>query len=402
MVTKKFCVIGFVAVVQVGVATTSDRTATTPYSAFILSSVIESVHVKIKKETSETLAHDSLAPLGAPITSYPSSSVPFSFRVMTLNIGNAPNELKKFPHLVDALSWNARKKRICKQVLDESPDLIGFQEIRNENEHSPILADLWAELGKHGYEFLTFRNCPDDLAFINTIAYKTKKLAVDTTTRWWASETPDRFSDSWGNGWGRVVLMATVRPIITKMVKNNKIPHPDYTALPIKFVNVHNGLNHQERMNSNRVHVQQIEKLVGDEECIVVVVGDFNSFPDDGGAQELKIFADAGYTAVLNNLKTSDGVSVSGTFLGYSFDKFKSPKDRFGSQVDHVFVKVFSKKHDFQSECHVNAKKYNGQPESKAATETELLVDPQGKDLRDEFCSDHLPGIVDIDITSKS
>jgi endonuclease/exonuclease/phosphatase family metal-dependent hydrolase len=321
---------------------------------------------------------------------------PFTLRVMTYNVCNTP-EIYKDPKIKETFSWASRKERIFKQILEESPDIIGFQEIRNEPEGS-VLSDLWAGLGAHGYEFVTFRNNPHEFALLNTIAYKAKKVSLDKTNRWWASETPDQFSDSWGNGWGRVALMASFYPITTKNVRGQNIPSPDYDQPPIHVVNVHHGLKHTERMNSNRVLVEKVDELVGKKLGMVVITGDFNSFPDDGGQQELNVLKDAGYQEVFE-LKTSDGIAVSGSFIGYSFDKFRSPKEKLGSQVDHVFVKMLSKNCVYTSKSHVNVKKYDGSDnEVKAKSEAELLIDCEGKELRDSFCSDHLPGIVDIEV----
>lgn len=345
------------------------------------------------------------APAPAPFLAVASAAqsnaqVPYNFRVMTTNVCN-PVEVQRNPELFKKFSWTTRKERIFKQILDEKPDLIGFQEIRDEAGGSSV-GDLWAGLGKHGYDFVSFRNGPNALAFINTIGYKVNKFALTDTNHWYASETPDQYSDSWGNGWGRVVLMATVRPIVAKMVKNQAIPSPDYDTLPIHFVNLHNGLTHVEKMNSNRVHVQEIEKLMSNKEGMVIVVGDFNTFPQEGGAEEVQVWTDAGYKETLCNLKTAEGIPVSGTFSGFSYDKFKSPKGTIGGgQLDHVFVKVFSKKHDFKSDCHVNLKRYNGNPEIQAKSEAELLIGPDGEDLRDTLCSDHVPGIVDLQVFTK-
>ena len=304
-----------------------------------------------------------------------------AFRAMTYNVCN-PAEVQRDPELFKKFSWSSRKEKIFKQILEESPDFIGFQEVRNEEGGSSV-ADIWAGLGKHGYEIVSFRNNPHDLSMINTVGYKAKSFVLDKTHRWWASETPEQFSDSWGNGWGRVVLMGTFRSIVEQNVRGQKVPHPDYAQLPIHFVNLHNGLKHVERMNSNRVHVQQIEKLVGSEECVVVVTGDFNCFPDDGGVEELKIWTDAGYKEALCDLKTGNGVPVSGTFLGYSYDKFKAPKGKLGAQLDHIYVKVFSKKHAAKFASHVNLNRHDGSADAKAKSESELLIAPDGTDLRD-------------------
>lgn len=199
-----------------------------------------------------------------------------AFRVMTYNVCNMVGIYKK-PELRERFAWSVRKNRIFKQIIDESPDIIGFQEIRNEPEGS-VLADLWQGLGSHGYEFITFRNNPSDLSLFNTIGYKFKKFALDKINRWWASETPDKFSDSWGNGYGRVALMATFFPTKKVAVGKDETLAPNYDQLPIHMVNVHHGMKHDERLNSNKVLVNQVAERSGNKSCVVVVTGDFNDW----------------------------------------------------------------------------------------------------------------------------
>lgn len=122
---------------------------------------------------------------------------------------------------------------------------------------------------------------------------------------------------------------------------------------------------------------------------------------DDGGAQERAILTDAGYKDALDNLTTDDGIKVTGTMNPFSYDAVQPEKGKFGGQPDHVYVKLLSKLHTYRSKSHVNVKKYDGtDADNKARTEAELVMDAQGKSLRDTFCSDHLPGIVDIEIVA--
>lgn len=322
-----------------------------------------------------------------------------SFRVMTINVCH-PAEVQRNPELYKKFSWPSRKDRIFSQILDEQPDIIGFQEIRNEPNASAV-ADIWSALGKHGYEMVSFRNNPSELSFINVIAYKTGKFFSDKMYRWWVSETPDRFSDDWGNGWGRVSLMLTLYPLCKKLTRGQDVLSPNYALDPIHVVNIHNGLKHVERMHANQILVDQVEKMVRETKGTVVVTGDFNCFPDDGGAEELRVLTDAGYKEALDDLKTSDGVKVSGTFIGYSYDRFRSPKEKLGTQLDHIFVKP-ALGALMKSVSHINLKKYDGNTEATPArTEAELLLASDGSETRDQFCSDHAAGIADIEIVAQ-
>lgn len=316
-------------------------------------------------------------------------------RIMSYNVCH-PVEIQKNEDLFKRFSWDSRKERVFKLILDESPDVVCFQEIRNEKDGNSV-ADIWNALGKQGYDVISFRNNPSSLSFVNVIAYKTSKLALDKTYRWWASNTPDQFSDSWGNGWGRVTLMAKFYPV-TKNAKN--VECPDFEAEPIYVANLHNGLKHVERLNANINTVKQIDQLV--QRGHVFVCGDYNSFPDDGGGEELKIFENAHFKDLSKNLKTAEGVAVSGSFIGFSYDKYRSPEGTFGSQLDHIFYKCFtnSNKQQYKFDCHVNVQKYNDRLEIQAKTERDLLIGQNGKETRDDFPSDHLPLIVDAQPSS--
>ena len=317
-------------------------------------------------------------------------------KVMTFNICH-PAEVQRNPELAKRFSWSERKKGIFSQILHENPDILGLQEVRNEEGGSSV-ADIWDGLGRHGYNIVSFPNNASPLSFINTIAYKGDKLVLDSTNRWWTSETPDCFSDTWGNGWGRLSLMITLFPIIKKQVGKQVIPYPNYAQGGIRVVNIHNGLKHDERMHANEILVEQIKKLATS--GVVIVTGDFNCFPDDGGAEELEILKKAGYQEALTDLKTTTGVPVSGTYLGYSYDKFRSPTGKLGTQLDHIFFRAIDPRKKISiTRSHVSLAKRDGTA-ALGTTEAELLADPDGKECRDEFSSDHAAGIAELVISN--
>ena len=61
--------------------------------------------------------------------------------------------------------------------------------------------------------------------------------------------------------------------------------------------------------------------------------------------------------------------------------------------MDHIFIKTNSPDISYTSESYVNVKRYNGNDNPFARTEGELLAGLDGKGNRDEFPSDHIPGI---------
>lgn len=153
-------------------------------------------------------------------------------------------------------------------------------------------------------------------------------------------------------------------------------------------------------MRTNQVLVEKIRELTKIDKGFVVIAGDMSTYSyQNYGEKELSILKENGYFDASKYLKTFDGIKVSGTFIGYSNDFHKCPKNKFGDHLDHVFVKnQLPDKQTYETKCHVNDKKYTHLDLIPAETETDLLQGPDGEDIRDEFPSDHLPVIVDITI----
>ncbi|KIC74689.1 hypothetical protein DB42_AZ00440 [Neochlamydia sp. EPS4] len=332
-----------------------------------------------------------------------------SIKIMSYNVCNSDKVAKD-----SSLCWESRKGRIFKLILEESPDIICFQEIRNAD-NICVMADLWNNLGNKEYDIISFRNNPTPASFINVIAYKMSVLSLDKVFRWWPSEkTPYQLSDDWGDGWGRVTLMAKFYPLTYQEVKNKKVMWPNFNKEPLYVVNLHNCLELEKRCQANKNTVERIKQEVKGgkkEEEIkghVFVCGDYNNFPDNkddnghGGSDELKYFTDQGYEEVSSELylKTTEEavekkVRVSGTFIGFSNDPYPPPEpNTFGAQLDHILYKHFPTPlvNKINFDYYVNPKKYFEDRENEVSSEKEALYDHHtGESLRDKFPSDHLP-----------
>ena len=318
------------------------------------------------------------------------------FRVMTYNVchvvgmADQPNK--------EHLAWSYRKDRIMQQVRDISPDIVGFQEIRDEKGVSAV-ADLWLGLGDYGYEIVTSRNSPSEESEINTIAYKRNRFALSHTNTWEVFDSStNNYADFKSRGRRRSVLMLSLKPVVVRMLMNGVWePMVDENHLPIHVVNVHNSLKYEDRVASNLKMMTHITRLIGWQGGAVVVLGDFNNTPlsqeVDG---DMNVLKNNGYKELLNDLKTEKGIPVSGTFIGYSYDNFQAPRGKLGSQIDHIFMKILSSQLGYQSLSHVNLNTYNGTDNLDAETEEALL-----EGSRDRFPSDHVPGIADIVLYTK-
>lgn len=334
-----------------------------------------------------------------------------SLKIMSYNVCHS-DKVARDPYLC----WESRKDRIFKLILDEFPDIICFQEMRNTKEGC-VMADLWINLGNNGYDIISLRNNPSAGSFINVIAYKMSVLSLDKVYRWWASEkSPYQLSDDWGKGWGRLTLMAKFYPLIDKEIDKTEVKWPDFDKEPLYVVNLHNGLDVKERCKANENTVNRIKQQVK-KTGHVFVCGDYNNFPEDEGEKELNFFKDANYEEISSPLTTKEGIPVAGTFIGFSNDSYqiKNP-GTFGAQLDHIFYKHFPTTVVNKSmfKCYVNAKKYFDNPANRAPSEEKLLPNSKdkkvlverdflythtGESLRDKFPSDHLPLIVEVDLS---
>jgi len=313
----------------------------------------------------------------------------FEFSIMTYNVCNfygMANSLE-----ASHITWEKRKERIFTLILDEKPDLIGFQELRDDNGKSTI-KDLWNGLGGDGYEIIHYKYDSSPSSYMNAIAYNSKKFMLRETYNWWLSSSPYVCSRIIEKERPRRVLMLSLYPI-----KNEC--EIDYHC-PIHIANVHNSVNHEIKMEINRILVEEIDFRTSLNSGIVILTGDFNTLINDSQktANELAVLNKAGYKELLKTLVTKNGIPVSGTFSGYSCDRYKIKKDTLGGQLDHIFLKTISPDISYTSKSHVNVKRYNGNDNGNARTEAELLAGLDGKGDRDEFPSDHIPGIVALKV----
>ena len=125
------------------------------------------------------------------------------FRYMTFNLCNTPQMDKDKSY--EGLRFSDRLEKITAIIKELAPDVIGFQEVR-DYEGGSVMSDLWRTLSPLGYRIKFQEGSPDKLAVYNVIAYKTSRLWPQTVHSWWNSETPNKVSDSYGNGWPRACI----------------------------------------------------------------------------------------------------------------------------------------------------------------------------------------------------
>lgn len=347
-----------------------------------------------------------------------STPITASFRYMTFNLCNMPQMDKDKAY--DGLRFSDRLDKIVAVIKALSPDVIGLQEVR-DYEGGTVMADLWRRLGPLGYRIHSQEGNPHEFTVYNAIAYKAAKVWPQTISSWWNSDTPDEVSCSYGNGWPRAVLAIEFYPIKQVTMHRQKQgsgepvsfnrPTPDYSSPSLLVVNSHLGLgivtsHPKEKVFSNQTTIEKIKQLVGSKPMFVVSLGDFNSFPDSEFYEdEMNIYKSNGFIdgVTASPLKNQDGIVVNGTFIGYSPDKFKCLDDKFGCSLDHIWYKTFNISNSWSinvKKCFVATLTGDADVDNrKIVQESELLKGIDGSTLRDKYPSDHLPVMLDFELT---
>ncbi|HHW25285.1 MAG TPA: endonuclease/exonuclease/phosphatase family protein [Bacillota bacterium] len=205
-----------------------------------------------------------------------------------------------------------RKPYIRDRLLEEKPDIIGFQEVQPH-----MLA--WLREVLEGYEVLGYgrgKNFGDEA---NPIAYRKDRFELQYFDQRWLSDTPfvpgSRFADQ--SGCPRIFAVCLLRDL-------EEGGHGRF-----RFVNTH--LDHERdyaKIEGAKQIVAEIDRLNGHIKLPVIITGDFNATP---GSEPLAVFERAGYV----DLSASSG----GTFHGYGRAKSEAKIDYIMSTPD---VKILS------------------------------------------------------------
>lgn len=189
-----------------------------------------------------------------------------------------------------AQAFSFRKPYVRDRLLEEAPDIIGFQEVK------PHMLD-WLRENLEGYEVLGYgRGCDfDDEA--NPIAFRRDRFELQYFDQRWLSDTPfvpgSRFADQ--SGCPRIFAVCTLRD-----------RNPD-GAGRFRIVNTH--LDHERdyaKTEGAKQIVARLGELNNQTELPAVITGDFNALP---ASEPVQVFTRAGYI----DLTASSG----GTFHGY-------------------------------------------------------------------------------------
>ena len=180
---------------------------------------------------------------------------PGQIKVMTFNIRGHNDNDGAFNH------WAVRAEAVKTAVEVQKPAILGWQEITEKQ--WPYLE---ATLLPFGYAAL------GDIDQKNAVMYNPAVIEVEDHGLYWLTDHPDIKSDSW-DGYLRYVRWAKMR------IKG--------TEKRFFYMNTHLGLTADSRLKALALIIKRIP-MYNTEDLPIVLMGDFNTRPDDSVFTELK------------------------------------------------------------------------------------------------------------------
>ncbi len=178
-----------------------------------------------------------------------------TFKIISFNIGGY------FSSRGSDFEWQKRAPVVAAIIKKYAPDIIGFQEVQTGN--FPQLIKI---LG--GFDFyMGVKTCsPDDKSetAYNPIFWQSNKFEVSVSGGFYISETPEKWSKSWGSKQVRGVNWVKFRSL-----ENGR-----------EFFHFNTHLDHKSenaRIEGSKKIVERISRRGNSEKLPVVLTGDFNS-----------------------------------------------------------------------------------------------------------------------------
>jgi endonuclease/exonuclease/phosphatase family metal-dependent hydrolase len=247
------------------------------------------------------------------------------------NIGRMEEGLARETHPM----WRIhnRMKSIQEEILKLSPDILQIQEARAFTNKFGEVVDsvtpLVDFLREHGYEVQVGDYNPTDKAFKYITAYKIDRFESTGSKLKYFTKTPDAATDhtdhqnklteikehNYGDEWERCTFIVSLKDKVTG----------DF----ISAFNVHLNISEMHRLKASELLIEFVrEELNNYPNNKIVIAGDFNSFPDRKGEEQIKfllnneIAKDKYLTELSDKLYLEDGVPVKDntTFIAFPYD----------------------------------------------------------------------------------
>jgi endonuclease/exonuclease/phosphatase family metal-dependent hydrolase len=235
-----------------------------------------------------------------------------SVRVMSFNVRGAS-------HMRDGVNiWEKRSTMNVETIKRHEPDLIGFQEVHNEN-REVYEKELPCYTRLPGPEYGT-----GQVEEFAAIFFDPERFEVLDSGGFWLSDTPEEYSASWGNEVIRSANWAVLRCREHGATFLHVNTHLDHVSEPA-------------RVEGNRLILRQTEKTrKGRGDLPTVVTGDFNCTP---GTRPYRVFIEDGFvdTFLVVGNEDDDGAYTFHAFKGAHFTPEDTDKPM--GRIDWILVR---------------------------------------------------------------
>ena len=219
----------------------------------------------------------------------------------------------RYANLNDGINnWDNRKEIVVNLILEQSPDLLGLQEVKGEQ-----LSYLTENMKAYNHFGESRSEDPGDEH--SPIFFKKDKFELLESNTFWLSQTPDVPSKGWDAALNRIVTWGKF-----KESKTGKI---------IFYFNTHfDHMGEQARLESVKLLKKRIKEIAGREDYIIT--GDFNSDPSSKYYEEL-ILHDTSSAFLMDVSQFNDETrrQIKGTFNGFDLTK------QAAGPIDYIFIK---------------------------------------------------------------
>lgn len=238
----------------------------------------------------------------------------------------------RMPHIVEGLGG----------ILDkENPDFVNLQEGRDfvtkQGDRVNSISPLVALLKGRGYDTRVSGYNPTGKSFSYIVGIKNGKFDIDSTQSKYFTKTPDAPTDhtdhdvrkeeikdhNFGEEWERSTY-------ITKL--------HDKSGQTYYVFNVHLGIGKKHRLKaSEQLKGLAKEIIEKDPNAKIIMTGDFNTFPDWGGPEQLEIMkTDSPLIEATEDLRLPNGKKVDSSFVAFPHDMGAA-----SSQLKDEFPKLY-------------------------------------------------------------
>ena len=231
-------------------------------------------------------------------------------RVMSFNVRGSSRDRG------EANAWENRADLNVEVIERGAPDLIGFQELQRGN------LETYRQRLPHYAHVLGPRYGNRPPYDFNAIFFDARRLELLGSGGFWLSETPERYSTSWGTRVVRSASWAYFRLSETGLSLLHLNTHLDHVSRPA-------------RVEGGRLVLRKSEELLEDEPP-VVLTGDFNCRP---GTPVYRNFVNGGFVDTFLAAGNEDGRGAN-TFHAFEGARYREARPGLGPRrIDWILLR---------------------------------------------------------------